>query len=617
MHPIVSYCFGFALLASAASAAQLPLPDKDIAALAREVNGAAAKQTLEGIVQQHRERGSRGFITSAEWVASRAREYGLEQVEILRLPADGKIFYGTQRSRPAWDADKAELTDVGAGKEILLASYDAVPMVLAEDSESAQVTAPLVDAGSGGDEADYAGKDVKGKLVLVSGSPGEAQELAIGRFGAVGILSYQGNNATGWSGDDLDQIRWGHLDTFSAHPTFAFMLSLRQANALKARLAAGESIRLHASVTAGQHVAPYEVVTAVIPGADPRLKDQEIAFTCHLDHPKPGANDNASGCSTTLEVGRTLQKLISAGTLARPARTIRFIWGPELEGTTALLNARPEFARRIKAVVHMDMVGGGPRTQAVFHVTRGPASLPSFIHDVAWSVASWVNDQSYDFAATGKAEFPMLAPSGGKEPLRAEDSPFSMGSDHEVYQDSSFKIPAVYLNDWPDRYIHTTLDSAENIDPTKLGRVAFIGAATGVALANDARIGTTAASSTPALAPGPASRGEGRLVFRRKPEPRGAMDGFNYNWFDDHAGKIGLARPRLLDFETRLGDGSAYAYEVLNFADGRHDAQQITNAVSAEFGPVPLELVLEYLKAQARIGVVELMRGRQSENVSP
>jgi len=37
------------------------------------------------------------------------------------------------------------------------------------------------------------------------------------------------------------------------------------------------------------------VVTATIPGADPKLKEEEIAFSCHLDHQRPGANDNASG----------------------------------------------------------------------------------------------------------------------------------------------------------------------------------------------------------------------------------------------------------------------------------------------------------------------------------
>ena len=105
----VLFCLGLVSLAPLASLASpanaLPLPDQDVAALAREVNGEMAMQTLEGIVQQHRERGSRGFHTSAEWVASRARSFGLTDVEILQFPADGTIFYGTQRSRPAWDAD--------------------------------------------------------------------------------------------------------------------------------------------------------------------------------------------------------------------------------------------------------------------------------------------------------------------------------------------------------------------------------------------------------------------------------------------------------------------------------------------------------------------------------
>jgi len=100
-----------------------------------------------------------------------------------------------------------------------------------------------------------------------------------------------------------------------------------------------------------------------------------------------------AGCVTILEVARTLQKLINEGKLARPARTIRFIFPPEIEGTMALLNGHamlnkpseiqnsngtmtirtsdyvvfgPELAKRIKAVVHMDMVGGGPETKAVF-----------------------------------------------------------------------------------------------------------------------------------------------------------------------------------------------------------------------------------------------------------
>ena len=587
--------------------AQAPplLPEKDVAALAHEVSGDTAKKTLEGIVQFHRQRGSRGFHSAAELVAERARAYGLSAVEILQFPTDGKIFYGTQRSRPGWDADKGELAEVKAGKATSIASYAAEPVALAEDSESADLTAELVDVGDGDKEGDYAGKNVKGKIVLVAKQADAAQALAIGRFGAVGMVSYAQNQATAWSGDNQDQIRWGHLDTFSANKTFAFMVSLNTARALKARLATGETILLHAAVKAGQHPGNYDVVTATIPGADPRLKNEEIAFSCHLDHQKPGANDNASGCATILEVARTLQKLIASGAIARPARTIRFIWPPEIEGTVTLLNARPEFASRIKAVVHMDMVGGGPRTQAVFHVTRGPASLPSFVHDVAWTFAQWVNQQSYRYAATGKADFPLLAPGGGKEPLRAEDSPFEMGSDHEVYQDSSFAIPAIYLNDWPDRYIHTNLDSAANIDASKLQRVAFIGAASGYVLASDRRFDSDPAGAMAGAARGPAAQGDGQLVFRRIKSLRGPLAVFGYDYFEAHAKAAAVATPKLLDFEGSVGSGGEYAYEVLNFADGTRNAQQITDAVSAEYGSVPLALVVEYLLALEKIGVVD------------
>ena len=495
----------FILTTSLPALAQKPplLPEKDVAALANELSGEAAKRNLEGIARFHRQRGSSGFHSAAELVAERLRAYGLSDVNILQFPADGKIFYGTQRSRPPWDAEAGELSEAGIKiddcpktqpasmggvvcihlQEKLIGSYEAEPVVLAEDSESADVATQLVDVGEGTKDADYTGKDVKGKIVLVAVQPGAVQDLAVGKYGAVGIVSYAQNQKTAWSGENENLIRWGHLETFSANKTFAFMVSLKAARTMQARLAAGEKINLHANVKAGQHSGNYEVVTATIPGADAKLKEEEIAFSCHLDHQRPGANDNASGCVTILEVARTLQKLIDEKKLERPARTIRFIFPPEVEGTMALLNSPPHFVSQIKAVIHMDMVGGGPETKAVFHVTRGPMSLPSFVHDVAWAFADWLNEQSYKFAATGAAEYPMVAPEGGKEPLRAEYSPFSMGSDHEVYQDSSFKIPAIYLNDWPDRYIHTNFDTAANINPTKLKRAAFIGAASAYFLA--------------------------------------------------------------------------------------------------------------------------------------
>jgi len=667
------------------------LAEKDVAALANDLSGETAKRNLEVIATFHRQRGSRGFHSAAELVAERARAYGLSDVQILEFPADGKIFYGTQRSRPAWDAEVGELWEVKEVEEVKeksasggrsgewqvtsgekkIASYSAEPVVLAEDSESADVGAELVDVGTGTSDADYAGKDVKGKIVLVSASPGTVQDLAVGKFGAAGMVSYAQNQKTAWWGEDENLIRWGHLETFSPNKTFAFMVSQKRARAMREILARGEKIKLHAVVKAGQHAGNYEVVTAVIPGADAKLKEEEIAFSCHLDHQRPGANDNASGCVTILEVARTLQKLIAEGKLARPARTIRFIWPPEIEGTLALLNGNPELAARIKVAIHMDMVGGGPETKAVFHVTRGPMSLPSFVHDVAWAFAEFVNEESYKFAATGVAEYPFVAPEGGKEPLRAEYSAYTMGSDHDVYQDSSFGIPAIYMNDWPDRYIHTNFDTAANIDTTKLKRAAFIGAASAYFLAGMDENGAKAAlgySGTFRLQrgtetelrakqvtdaegqnlarqylddeieiansikqivpksitvseiafegtiplklsegykrPNSPSAGEASLKFSRNSQAKGPLAVFGYDDFGDHAKAAGVATPKLFGYEGLWGSGEEYAYEVLNFADGKRNAQEIRDAVSAEYGPVPLEMVVEYLKALEKMGVV-------------
>ena len=105
-------------------------------------------------------------------------------------------------------------------------------MILAEDSDSADVTAELVDVGVGGSDRDYAGKNVRGKLVLLSGPLTDAAALAIDKYGAKGMLSDMPNQVTAWWKEDVNLIRWGHLDAFEARHTFAFMLSSKQANGL-------------------------------------------------------------------------------------------------------------------------------------------------------------------------------------------------------------------------------------------------------------------------------------------------------------------------------------------------------------------------------------------------
>ena len=624
----------FVLTAATASAQTLPfLTDKEISALATEVSGEAAKRTVEGLSRHHRMRGSRGFRAAADQIVADLKRYGLADARVDALPADGTIFYGTQRSRPAWNADFAELWELDANGERLMriASWDAAPITLAQDSFSGDATTTLVDIGAGTSEADYK-TDVRGKLVLTSSQPGAVAPLAIGRFGAAGIISYAQNQRTGWYGEDETLIRWGHLETFAPENqrTFAFMVSLKTARALQARLARGEVIRVHATVRAGQEPGAYDIATATIQGSE--LGAEEIIFSCHLDHPRPGANDNASGCAAILEAARTLSKLVSEKRLAPPRRTMRFVWPPEIEGTLALLNGRPELARRIKAAIHLDMVGGGPETKAIFHVTRGPASQPSFVYDVAQSIGMLVNEETATFAMTGAARWPLLASEGSKDPLRAAFVPLTLGSDHQVYSDSSFGIPAVYMNDWPDRYIHTNRDVPANIDSTKLARAAFIAAATGYTLAR------LTSADAPALnemmdafalerratamrrkdanvirfaewyeqemkasvarffgekTRRPAATPKTGTVYRRNHAIKGTMSAFGYDYFTD---KYKDAK------SIRLGD--EYRYEALNLVNGERTAAEIRDVLSAIYAPVPLADVEQYLAALASIEVI-------------
>jgi aminopeptidase YwaD len=653
---------------AAASAAQVkpadapPLLDPaEAAAIAAEISGSAATRTVEALSLHHRMRGSEGYRAAAELIRDRLAGYGLDEVEIIRLPADGRIFYGTQRSRPAWNAAFAELWERkrdgnGWVDAVRVASWAEQPISLAQDSAGGRAEAELVDIGAGTAAADFAGKQVRGKLVLTSSQPEAVQALAIGEHGAAGIISWAQNQRSAWWGEDESLVRWGHLDTWDP-PAFAFMVSPARARAWQARLAKGEAVRLRAEVEAGRTPGAYLIPTAVIPGTD---RSKEILFSCHLDHPSPGANDNASGCSGILEIARTLHRLVAAGRLPQPKRTLRFIWPCEIECTIALLNARPEFARRTLATVHLDMIGGNTDvTKGTLGVEGSPPSLPSFVSEVGFAIARWVDAQSSRYADTGEAAWPLLDPEGTKNPLRARIGGFSEGSDHQIWAEGSWRIPIIYVSDWPDLYIHTHKDLPGNLDATKMKRAMFIAGASAWYLANVgpdqvARLETViqgelyarraerfrkeVAGADPGLllahgmevenevfrslerfglksealalardlgqAPLPLQPHGDMRIFRRNSRLKGPMEGFGYSWLDDHLKRAGLEKPALLSREP-LWEGPSFGYEALNLVDGRRSVQRIRDDLAVTVGPAPLDEIAQYLAILERLGVIE------------
>ena len=640
-------------------------PDAVPAAIRAETDGAAALDTVRELARFHRVQGSPGYAAAAEHVRAKAAAAGLADAAIERLPADGKTRYAHFLSYLGWDPRSGTLEEISPTPRTI-ASFETLPVALADYSQDADVTAELVDVGKGATAVDYEGKDVRGRIVLADGDLPTVHRLACDERGAAGFLSDYPNQATPWSGEDEDQIRWGHLSPYQTENRFAFMLSRHQAKELRARLSGGEKIRLRARVRAKMVPASYDVVVATIPGTDPGAG--EVVLTAHLCHESAGANDNASGSAAILEVARALSSAIRKGALPTPARTIRFLWLPEISGSQAYLARHPEIVSRLAAGVHMDMVGGLlSTTHGTFHLSRTAESLPHVVNAIAQAWFDQVVRASARYAeGRGDAAAGFVWPPGSREAFIGDVRPLELGSDHEVFEAAGFGVPMVYFHDYPDVTIHTQKDVPENLDATKLGRVAYMGAGIAYTLAAlpeweqdrmydlafadaTARIARASLAGDPSLAkresiataiaelesvarlwpstadavadetarlraelPAAARPADPRVPVRN-PEIRGPLDVYYFDYFRRagvDAGPDALAgRPRADPAKTALAareDGGLLAYEALNFADGKRSISEIRDALSGRYAPVSLSAVAEYFEMLARAGAVRL-----------
>jgi hypothetical protein len=632
-------------------------------AIHAEIDGIATLETVRELSRFHRVQGSPGFAAAAEHMRKKAEAAGLSSAAIERFPADGRTKYGHFRAYYGWVPVSAVLEEVSPTRH-RIAAFPDLPVALADYSQSAEVTAALVDVGAGTEASDYEGKDVRGKLVLADGDLATVHRLACLDRGAAGFLSAFPNQATPWSGDDRDLVRWGHLSPYELRNRFAFMVSRRQAETFRARLAAGEAIVLSARVDAKMVPATYDIVVATIPGADPAAG--EVVLTAHLCHQSAGANDNASGSAAILEVGRALAAAIRRGTLPPPKRTIRFLWVPEIAGSQVYLVRHPELVPRMVAGIHMDMVGGLlSTTKGTFHLSRTAESLPHVVNPIAqaWFDEVLAASRRYAEGRGGDAYSGFVWPPGSREPFLGDVRGIEMGSDHEVFEAAGFRIPMVYFHDYPDVTIHTQKDLPENLDATKLGRVAYIGAGIAWTLAalpdseaksllaltradveqkvlargsapgpDPALAGREAilqgvetleslARLCPSIAPDvardvehlqaampPAPPTTDRRVPLRAPGMLGPLNVYYYDYFAEVPGADPAKAGSLFRQEdaalAKREDGEVLTYEAFNLIDGKRSVSDIRDALSGRYAPVPASVLAEYFELLARAGAI-------------
>jgi len=89
------------------------------------------------------------------------------------------------------------------------------------------------------------------------------------------------------------------------------------------------------------------------------------------------------------------------------------------------------------------------------------------------------------------------------------------------------------------------------------------------------------------------------VLYERNPSVRGPLSAMGYDYLAEKLGAGKSAALRLPAFQ-----GGMYAYEALNFVDGRRNVSAIRDALAAEFGPVPVDVVAEYLAALESIGLI-------------
>ena len=482
-------------LAHPSAGQQSPFLKDDVyRALVNEISGDIAFEHVRWLTHYHRPMGgSEGFEAAVRYVEQKAKEYGLEDVRILKLPG----------ASPSWTSKLGELWLVEP-VERRLAFTPEVALSLADYSRTTDVaSAELIDVGEGVSERNYQGKTLTGKVVLASGPIARVMDEAVWKRGAAGVVYFSMRRT-----DHPDQVPWAAIPVESEDKvkkgTFGFVLSQRDGLSLRAELAVAKApMKVRVKVNATFSDPPVQsIVEAVIRGTD--IHDQDIVVTAHLQEERFSANDNGSGSANALEIARALKKAIDERRLPRPRRDIRFWWTDEIRGEEAFFAANPEERRQMIANVNQDMVGArqsaGGRVQ---FVTRPPSSRASFLGDVMESIVTALGQGNTAYLAAGQARDllraaggasvppddglpfsrPILARLGTRESYDVRIIPFHNNTDHQVFNLGVIGVPGVTFTNWPDDYIHSTDDDLWQIDATQLKRNAVAVAAAAYYLA--------------------------------------------------------------------------------------------------------------------------------------
>jgi hypothetical protein len=450
------------------------LPRDLLMNIQNEVSGERAWDMVSKISRFHRIRGAgegSDYDRCVEWLATELRKIGLQEIQIKRYLADGFKKYFLWDSLVGWKVQEAELWLVEPEKK-LISRFSDQAVSLMPYSQRREIETDVIFVGQGKSAEDYQNKDIRDKIVFALGGGGSrVHREAVLKRGAAGIV-------VGPSGRE-DRLEFADLiEVNRLSPTgqerektgFGFSLSRRQEQDLLAYFKAGNPVRMKAKVDATLFDGSMPVLEAKIIGQD--IPHQEIIIMAHLDHYKPGANDNASGSAGMVEMARNILAMIDRGDIPPLRRTIRFLWVPEMHGTIAYLTDHQNLGQTGIAGLNLDMIGEDyALCLSCFNLTQAPFSVPGYINDVVVNFLPWLEGRNF------------FAPTGSHHLFHHRIRPFSGGSDHVMFNDSTFSIPTPMFGHG-DVFHHTNYDTPDKCDPTEMKRITSLALASSLLLAN-------------------------------------------------------------------------------------------------------------------------------------
>lgn len=348
--------------------AQTLQPDPQLTGLVQsirsEVNGDEALDFVTQIYDRDRWADFARFQQSAAWVQHIMHDIGLRNIETGSSPADGVTQFAFWTMPLAWDVQQArlEIVDPAVAPDMrVLADYSKQPASLimwSGPTPKGGITADVVELRPATLEA-LKHVNVNRKMVLTDPPLDLARRGALKaslfKAGAAGMISYATENPK-LVGDHYWMNAWGDYGwgfTKRSSPLVGFSITPRQGENLRNLLAHGKRIRVKAVAETRYYEGKYPYITGVIPGVDSAEEVLVLGHGFEL-----GAQDNATGVSGMLEALASLHRLISAGKLPRPRRSIRVLVMSEDYGSSAYVATHMDQMKRTIGAICVDTPAG-------------------------------------------------------------------------------------------------------------------------------------------------------------------------------------------------------------------------------------------------------------------